>query len=188
MDGAPTSVVSSAALVSSAAAEVVAVEVEVTSATVVSSTLVEVEAGASSSAEEEAGASPPASLPGAQMAPETWRVLVISAPSQAERTHGVAAAVTFLLLAGSQEQAMSVTEQSVSEAMAFWRHSSCWLLVAAQSIRSREVVRTYGAGWEISAGDLGGGTGSEGSGNEDGRVLHFDGFVGFINYLSDKRM
>ena len=125
MDGAPTSVVSSAAeVVSSAAAEVVtvAVEEEVTSATVVSSTLVEVEAGASS--EEEAGASPPASLPGAQMASETSRVLVRSAPWQAEMTHGVATVVIFSLLVGSQEQAISVTEQSVSEAMAFWRHSS----------------------------------------------------------------
>ena len=146
MDGVPTSVVSSAAeevvssaaeevvssaaeeVVSSAAAEVVtvAVEEEVTSTTVVSSTLVEVDDGATS--EEDAGASPPASLPGAQMAPETSRVLVISAPSQAWRTHGVAALAIFLLLAGSQEQAMSETPQSDSEAMAFWRHSSCvWI-------------------------------------------------------------
>ena len=123
-------VVSSAAaeVVSSAAAEVVrvAVEEEVTSATVVSSTLVEVEAGAS----------PPASLPGAQMAPETSRVLVISAPSQAARTHGVAAAEIFLLLAASQEQAMSEAEQSVSAAMAVWRHSSCGLI----SSRSIDIV------------------------------------------------
>ena len=42
-----------------------------------------------------------------------------------------------------------------------------------------EVERTYGAGWEVSTGDLGGGTGSEDGGNEDGRVLHFDGLVGY---------
>ena len=60
--------------------------------------------------------------------------------------------------------------------------------LAAAQLGLLGIDRTYSANWEVSAGDLGGGTSSEDGGKEDGRVLHFDGLVGFINYLSDKRM
>lgn len=87
---------------------------------VTSVTTTEVAAVGSSSA-----GAPPASFSGVQILPETSSVLEMSAPWQAERTHGVAAATISLLLAGSQEQAMSSVEQSVSAAMASWRHGSC---------------------------------------------------------------
>lgn len=135
MDGPPTSVVSAALVVEVSTLVEVSVALEV-----VSSTLVEVSTLVLDS--------PPALLPGAQILPETSRVLEMSVPWQEVRTHGVAAATINLLLAGSQEQAMSSTLQVVSPAMASWRHGSCDSMLAKVQLISRyhREARTAQAG------------------------------------------
>lgn len=83
------------------------------------------EDGAGASEEDSTGLSPPGFglLPGAQILAETSRVFKISALSVQEVvTQPVALERMAALLAVSQEQAISSAEQSVSEAIAFWRH------------------------------------------------------------------
>ena len=111
--------------------------------------------------EEETGVE---SLSAAQMPLDTASVVLMSVPSHALRMHGVAAAVISLLFADRQEQAMSLSAQSVSEAMAEARQGSCGGV-------------SWGAGLEggreggMSDGVLGNG-GRDGMGKGEGHERH----------------